>query len=68
MIESENPYQAPLDAGFPFAKPHSEAFDKFAFVAWPIVFGANLILPLFFGWGLTQDHGRTGCSLHFSGS
>ena len=34
--------------------------DTSAFAAWTFVFGANLIVPLLFGWGLTQDHGRTG--------
>jgi len=60
MIESENPYQAPLESGFPCATPHGETFDTSAFVAWTFVFAANLIVPLLFGWGLTQDHGRTG--------
>lgn len=35
-------------------------FDVVAFVTWPIVLGLNLVLPLLFGLGLTDEHGRLG--------
>ena len=56
MLESENPYQAPLDAEFLCVrKPRGETIDKPAIVAWTFVFGANLVVPLLFGWAPPDD-------------
>ena len=62
MNEDENPYQPVLFQSDPESQTQSDQkrIDRFAMIAWPVVFGLNLILPWFLSLGLTQRHGRFG--------
>jgi hypothetical protein len=62
MTDNSNPYR-PLDSIEETPSDEnqvSEGLDAVAFVAWPVVFGLNMIVPLAFGWDLARDHGRMG--------
>src|SRR4029077_889295 len=62
LAEDPNPYQSPREVASVVTRQTSSrpALDRVALILWPIVFGLNLILPLWFGWRTTSDHARWG--------
>ena len=61
MIDSENPYRAPESDAAPVSNGRRGGrIDGPAFLAWPIVFGLNMVLPLLFSGEVTKRHGQLG--------
>ncbi|MBW3600364.1 MAG: hypothetical protein KY475_24250 [Planctomycetes bacterium] len=66
MSEDEpNPYESPRQIANSEEGPlgNTGGIDKFAIIAWPVVFGLNIIIPAWFGWAVTGEHGRIGLCL-----
>ncbi|TWT73472.1 hypothetical protein Pla123a_38080 [Posidoniimonas polymericola] len=59
MTRSDNPYQSPSVAADP-PVPRAALWDRFSVVGWPVVYALNIIVPLMFGWGMTEQAGRVG--------
>lgn len=57
-----NPYASPESSDASAAQDGRIArqIDKFAVIAWPIVFGLNMIVPAMLGWNMTREQGRMG--------
>jgi hypothetical protein len=62
MTDAINPYQSPhqtVSEDVPFDRQMSSV-DRFACIAWPIVFLLNIIGPAMIGWDITSQSGRSG--------
>src|SRR4051812_45955968 len=62
MIDHDNPYAAPASLTTPPALSPPLGWLWWG-VAWSVVFAANLVVPLLFGWTVTQQGGRIGMAL-----
>lgn len=62
QASDENPYAAPL-AVDPVASPVSRLRPQGWMIAWTVVYGANLIVPLMFALGTVQGSGTLGMVL-----
>ncbi|MGE3776126.1 MAG: hypothetical protein AB7F89_02990 [Pirellulaceae bacterium] len=63
MNGTNNPYQSPEPlSAVPVASDASppRRVDGLALMAWPVVYGLNLVVPLLIGSDVTREHGRAG--------
>jgi hypothetical protein len=61
MNSEANPFQPPTSTGgtAPTRFRRTRLRD-FLIIAWPFIFGANMIIPLLFGWELVENSGALG--------
>jgi hypothetical protein len=59
-MSEENPYQASWVAPAPVRRTPSVWISVLIVIVWACVFGANLMIPLLFGWDRTSHRGTFG--------
>lgn len=65
-MDDSNPYQAPTLIASADHTPRAQASDRLdllAVLGWPIVFLANLAVPVLAGWGIVFDEAIAGCGI-----
>jgi hypothetical protein len=55
-----NPYESPQEVESVGPLSPYSSIDRTAFLSWPAVFGANLVIPVLLGWQIARDYGRLG--------
>ena len=64
MNSEDNPFQPPTStAGTAPTRFRRTRLQNFLIIAWPFIFGANMIIPLLFGWELVEQSGAMGVIL-----
>ncbi|HEY2412789.1 MAG TPA: hypothetical protein VGI40_11130 [Pirellulaceae bacterium] len=62
MSDDINPYESPQEVESVGPLSYS-SIDWSASLWWPVVFGANLIVPVLLGWQIAREYGRFGMCL-----
>jgi hypothetical protein len=61
MNSEANPFQPPTSSGsIAPTRFRRTRLRDFLIIAWPFIFGANMIVPLLFGWELVEQSGALG--------
>lgn len=63
MHDAPNPYRAPQADAAALSPAPALSLEWPTLIAWPFVFGLNLIVPLIFAWDVTQEHGQWGMAV-----